>query len=456
MKPAEATSSNELFSDHFDGATLDTSKWVAEQNVNNGTGGSITIANSSVYLTSDGTSFPIVYTASSPFPTSGDFAVEFDIKYTRLVDWGTGLWISNGQFVPNSDALNSNILQVWGGHDGTGSRAFVLLFNKQVYNEIVQKNPFESKGSSLMIFRLQYSQGTYILYLNGTVLASETSSLRADTIGFGHPRSFYIPESYNGPWTSFRVGSIRLLPPTSLTIYNSPTLVSDGNCKVDINGTLNDSSNVPLPDRAVVLSYMVPNTSSWNLVTSTTTDSNGNYATTWFAPATGTFVMKAEWVGDARYGGTFICTNISITSEVDQSLFLAESNSTLSSLSFNSTAKEIAFTVSGPSGTTGYVRFLVSKTLFDSADFKVYLDGKNLECNVTSQGDFQSLYFQYNHSTHNVVIRLPTIVSTPTFPADTASPSIPEFPPWTILPALLLTLFIVGSLRKRKGKHKIA
>ena len=102
--------SSTLFSDDFDGSSIDTTKWVVQQNVNGGSGGSITVADSYVSLTSDGTSFPLVYTATNPFPTSGDFAVEFDIKYTRLTSWGTGFWVSQGPFVPSEDELLANIL----------------------------------------------------------------------------------------------------------------------------------------------------------------------------------------------------------------------------------------------------------------------------------------------------------------------------------------------------------
>ncbi len=71
--------SSSLFSDHFDGTTIDTTKWVVEQNVDGGSGGSATVADSYVSLTSDGTSFPVLCTADNPFPTtSGDFTLSLN------------------------------------------------------------------------------------------------------------------------------------------------------------------------------------------------------------------------------------------------------------------------------------------------------------------------------------------------------------------------------------------
>jgi hypothetical protein len=121
-------------------------------------------------------------------------------------------------------------------------------------------------------------------------------------------------------------------------------------------------------------------------------------------------------------------------------MFYAESNSTLSSLAFNSTTKEISFTASGPSGSTGYVSFLISKSLTGNAtDFKVYLDGEEIQCNVTELSDSLLIFFQYTHSTHEVLIKLATV-------------TIPELPPWVLLPLLgacALSAFIV----RRKKAH---
>jgi hypothetical protein len=181
-------------------------------------------------------------------------------------------------------------------------------------------------------------------------------------------------------------------------------------------------------------------------IAATTTDSNGFYSASWIPTATGKFAIKAEWEGNETYAGASAIKNISVTRS-ESSLFFAESNSTLSSLSFNSTSKEISFTVSGPSGTTGYVKLLISKTLIGNlSGFTVSIDGRQVEFTVASTGDFQSLYFEYSHSTHNVNIKLP-------------SASVPEFPYWTILLLLLaatVSIFISKKIRidnLNKGKY---
>ena len=152
-------------------------------------------------------------------------------------------------------------------------------------------------------------------------------------------------------------------------------------------------------------------------------------------------MLKAEWMGDESHGGTYETKNVSVAVGTDEALFLAESNSTLSALAFNSTSKEISFTASGPSGTTGYVRFLVSKTLIANlTEFTVFLDGRQIQFNATSQGNMQSLYFTYSHSTHNILIRLP-------------SSAVPEFPSVTILVSLSIMVATAGLLVYHK-KHK--
>jgi hypothetical protein len=89
------------------------------------------------------------------------------------------------------------------------------------------------------------------------------------------------------------------------------------------------------------------------------------------------------------------------------SYFQVESNSTITELFFNSTSSELSFKVTGPSGTTGYVQYKIAKSLLASVqNVKVFLDGSQLNVNITSEGNSWLLYFAYHHSSHNVVISL--------------------------------------------------
>lgn len=90
-----------------------------------------------------------------------------------------------------------------------------------------------------------------------------------------------------------------------------------------------------------------------------------------------------------------------------QSFFLVESNSTISALAFNSTSSELTFTVNGTSGTAGYVKVTITKSLVSSSqNVKVYLDGRQLDVEITSDKDYWLLIFTYTHSTHQVRISL--------------------------------------------------
>jgi hypothetical protein len=87
--------------------------------------------------------------------------------------------------------------------------------------------------------------------------------------------------------------------------------------------------------------------------------------------------------------------------------FQVESNSTITELFFNSTSSELSFRVTGPSGTNGYVQYKIAKSLLASVqNVKVYLDGSQLNVNITSNEDSWLLYFTYHHSSHQVIINL--------------------------------------------------
>lgn len=90
-----------------------------------------------------------------------------------------------------------------------------------------------------------------------------------------------------------------------------------------------------------------------------------------------------------------------------QSFFFINSNSTVSALFFNSTSSELSFTVNGTSGTAGYVKVTIAKSLVASVqNVKVYLDGSQLDVAITSNADSWLLEFTYMHSEHQVKINL--------------------------------------------------
>jgi hypothetical protein len=85
--------------------------------------------------------------------------------------------------------------------------------------------------------------------------------------------------------------------------------------------------------------------------------------------------------------------------------FLIESNSTISALSFNATIPEINFVVNGTSGTTGYVKATISKSLMPSGtDIKINIDGNPCNYSITSNEDWWVMTFTYQHSSHKVQI----------------------------------------------------
>jgi len=96
-----------------------------------------------------------------------------------------------------------------------------------------------------------------------------------------------------------------------------------------------------------------------------------------------------------------------LSQAAENSVFSVSSNSTITSLVFNSKNSELSFTVSGPSGTAGYARAAIAKSLVSNTEnIKVYLDDNQLHYEIVSNADSWLLYFTYTHSTHQVRINL--------------------------------------------------
>jgi len=190
----------------------------------------------------------------------------------------------------------------------------------------------------------------------------------------------------------------------SISTNSSSTFVG---FKVDIAGRLRDMYGNGLRNETVVLYYTFHGTSTWIPITSDATDNLGNYHAVWIPPATGYFTIKAEWLGNTIHFSSNNSITLSTLPYEDTYVFSVESNSTVSAVVFNTSSHEISFTASGPSGTRGYVKSTIAKSLVPSiANVRVYLDDNQTEYSTTSIDDSYILTFEYTHSVRQIVIKL--------------------------------------------------
>jgi hypothetical protein len=90
-------------------------------------------------------------------------------------------------------------------------------------------------------------------------------------------------------------------------------------------------------------------------------------------------------------------------------IFNVQSNSTITGFYFDSAKQELNFNITGPSETIGCTNVTIAKSFLANVDnLKVYLDGNQISCNVTSNESEWLLTFTYHHSTHQVKISLST------------------------------------------------
>jgi hypothetical protein len=135
---------------------------------------------------------------------------------------------------------------------------------------------------------------------------------------------------------------------------------------------------------------------------------------------------------DCIYASWDVAVNAAL-SEGDN-VFSVTSNSTISSLTYNSATNELSFEVSGPINTVGYTEVFIPKNLLaKSTVVKATLDGKQINYSASSASDFWCLHFVYSHSTHDVVINM-------------QPEAVPEFPEQidTINAVIILAVISAG------------
>jgi len=215
----------------------------------------------------------------------------------------------------------------------------------------------------------------------------------------------------------------------SISVDASSTVVGSA---VNVNGRLTDVNGSALPDKLVTLLYSIAG-NDWVPIGSGTTNDTGDYNIQWVNTASGTFTLKVEWIGNDDYLGASANTTLSFLPQQNQKIFFVESNSTVSALTFNSTNTELSFTVSGASGTTGYVKATIPKDLlYTEGDWSVLVDEQPVIPTVNEDANNTYLYFTYGHSTKTVEI--------------IGTTAILEFPSWTPLLIMLVAVIAVAVI----------
>ena len=239
--------------------------------------------------------------------------------------------------------------------------------------------------------------------------------------------------------------------PTPTPTLKSPSLSFDcissttySGFNVEIQGLL-AYNGVGIPDAGIQFSYSVTGGATWQDLTYVNTDNNGNFTCTWNPSVSGNYVIEAMWSGDGDYSGASAVYNFAVApfNNQNQNVFSVTSNSTLTSLAFDSTTNDLSFGVSGPSGTTGFTEVCIPQSLIpDISKLNVTLDGASINHNSNSENNVWLITFTYHHSSHIIDIAL----AAPTTP-------VPEFPTWIILPLFAIsTLLSIVLIRRRIPK----
>ncbi len=297
---------------------------------------------------------------------------------------------------------NLSPIETWFGAEeylNTGGIAKVA-FDNPFSTPLLAANPFfnVTDGSAAAVSSLSSNARAIALWDSGSIFAF--------TNEYGKGRVYY--QSDTDVWSSLPPPA----PPQQASLTATCLWYVTTGFMVSINGNLS-YNNTGIAQAPITLSYSVTGGETWQDLTYVLTGSDGSFSADWTPLVTGTFFIKATWAGNATFSPATTTVSLVIapvataTLQNAQNVISIVSNSTVSSFAFNSTSQELSFTVTGPSGTTGYVDAYIAKNLTqDISNLKVYLDGNILNYTASSTENGWMVQFTYHHSTHSIVISL--------------------------------------------------
>ena len=213
------------------------------------------------------------------------------------------------------------------------------------------------------------------------------------------------------------------LPIPTLSFYCISSTIFSG-FSVQIQGSLTNDV-VALPGAGIQLSYSVTNGNTWQDLAYVNTGDEGSFSCSWIPSASGIYVIKAEWSGNNQYSSANAMDNFAVEpfNNQNQNIFSVTSNSTLTSLAFDSAINELSFNVSGTPDTTGLTEVCIPQSLIaDISKLTVKLDTDVINYDVSSSGNVWIITFTYHHSNHIITMDLGSSLTPTPIPVATSNP----------------------------------
>ena len=188
------------FCDGFEGASLDPTKWVERAN-----GGTVTVADGEVAVSTSGGAFPYITSARNPFPDRGAYQLTIAIRYRQVGPFGTGV------LTQAETPLNGQTPDVPQGGDPA---AFVWQDLHNVFNV---NNDCASTGlpgdTSVHVVRLTYeANGSRSISIDGGDHGQCTGAIQPTVLWFGN---WGVPnECPECQWSEFSIQFVRVDVPS--------------------------------------------------------------------------------------------------------------------------------------------------------------------------------------------------------------------------------------------------
>jgi hypothetical protein len=216
----------EFFSDDFNGTTLNESKWMASVDPprfrqyggsddpsgewvtpdGNPSYGTVSVSDSRVSLWNNHSSvFPYVVSQNNPFPETGDFVLEFKMKYDSVNPQGTGFVV---RYADSESPFTNPIFSVWQDSSTTDYLTAGLFGSIPWRPSSAWQGQISDTNDH--VYMLKYISGEYTVLIDETEIIGPIANLmRPNQIWFGNPCwAWWTQESY----ATFNVDYITVAP----------------------------------------------------------------------------------------------------------------------------------------------------------------------------------------------------------------------------------------------------
>ncbi|MCL2358609.1 MAG: hypothetical protein LBH74_09230 [Nitrososphaerota archaeon] len=218
---------------------------------------------------------------------------------------------------------------------------------------------------------------------------------------------------------------------------------SANSLKLEITGMLS-YNNSAIPGAQVYIRSSTDGGDNWENFALEQTRADGSFTTTWIPKTTGNYMLCAHWAGNDTLRWMNTTLNLALTSDSENNIFCASSNSTITRLRYDPASQTLSFNTNGTQNSESINIFIPKTLVNDVQTLQVKIDGKTVAFSNKAQNDIWIITCIADQGEHTLTVQMPLL--------EFMNPVSNPWPTITIIIIAMIAIIAIATIIRRRRR----